>query len=103
MCSLVSKVTGFRLDDQCLISGKGKEFSYSCHLWTGSGIHPAPGYQVFYFSQEVKRPECVADRAPPSNAEVKNAYALYYLFALIGDQLSVSDESFYVLRNPYLR
>jgi hypothetical protein len=37
----VSKVTGYKLDDQDLIPGTGRVFYLCCHIHTGFGSHPS--------------------------------------------------------------
>jgi hypothetical protein len=74
--SSVSIVTDYGLDDRGSILGRGREFSSSPCVQTGSGAHPAscPMGTAGSFPGGKARPgrDADADHSLPSSAEVKN-------------------------------
>jgi hypothetical protein len=70
----VSIVSDYRLDDRGSISGRGKDFSSSLCVQTGSGAHPASCTMGTggSFPGGKARPERDADHSPPSSAIVNN-------------------------------
>jgi hypothetical protein len=72
--SSVIIVSDYRLDDRGSIPGRGKGFSCSLCVQTGSGAHPAP-YPMGTggpFPWGKARPGRYVDHSPPSSTEVEN-------------------------------
>jgi hypothetical protein len=76
--SFVSKATGYRLDGQSSIPGKGKRFFFIPHsIQTSCGSHPVSytvGTKALSFG--VKQLGHEADHSTPSSAEAKNSWAI---------------------------
>jgi hypothetical protein len=72
--SSVSIVADYRLDDRGSIADRGRDFSSSLYVQTGSGAHPAsyPMGTGDPFPGGKARPGRDANHSPPSNVEVKN-------------------------------
>jgi hypothetical protein len=75
--SSVSIASGYRLDGQGSISGRGRYVSLLHSVQTGSVVHPAS--YPWPVSLGVKRQGREADLTTPSSAEVKNGGAMFQL------------------------